>query len=245
MFKYAGGAALKGATSGINFGSKAFVKQTALDGILGMVVGGIDGYSKGESGYDLAKTSLKSGVMFGGMNYFMSVIQPLRNPLKSVFSKESSEVFGTLEGKMSRNMFEIPEGGVAGDNRGNFLKGETKAVDGAPEPEVQSFIEKFKEKYPGREYKSGHKLEHSDGRNNIEIDFETDNAILESKRGNGRGLTRQITDRLDPKINPNGKVVIGVPGSKMSRFAQRDVENAGGLMSNDIDLILELIKPDK
>ena len=29
----------------------------------------------------------------------------------------------------------------------------------------------------------------------------------------------------------------------MSRFAQQDVEKAGGLMSNDIDLILELIKP--
>ena len=117
-------------------------------------------------------------------------------------------------------------------------------IDGAPEPEVQNFIERFKEKYPGREYKSGHKLQHSDGRNNIEIDFETDNAILEFKRGNGKGLTRQIIDRQDPIVNPNGKVVIGVPGSKMSRFAQQDVENAGGLMSNDIDLILELIKPD-
>ncbi|SHJ43351.1 hypothetical protein SAMN02745163_01957 [Clostridium cavendishii DSM 21758] len=88
-----------------------------------MAVGGIDGYSNGESGYDLAKTLLKSGVMFCGMNYFMSDIKPLRNPLKSVFSKESSEAFGTLEGKMSRSMLEIPEGGVAGDNRGNFLKG--------------------------------------------------------------------------------------------------------------------------
>ena len=117
-------------------------------------------------------------------------------------------------------------------------------IDGAPEPEVQNFIERFKERYPGREYKSGHKLQHSDGRNNIEIDFETDNAILEFKRGNGKGLTRQIIDRQDPMVNPNGKVVIGVPGSKMSRFAQQDVENAGGLMSNDIDLVLELIKPD-
>lgn len=92
-------------------------------------------------------------------------------------------------------------------------------IDGAPEPEVQNFIERFKERYPGREYKSGHKLQHSDGRNNIEIDFETDNAILEFKRGNGKGLTRQIIDRQDPMVNPNGKVVIGVPGSKMSRFA--------------------------
>lgn len=117
-------------------------------------------------------------------------------------------------------------------------------IDGAPEPEVQNFIERFKERYPGREYKSGHKLQHSDGRNNIEIDFETDNAILEFKRGKGKGLTSQIIDRQDPMLNPNGKVVIGVPGSKMSRFAQQDVENAGGLMSNDIDLLLELIKPD-
>ncbi|MDE6568731.1 MAG: hypothetical protein K2K70_13520 [Lachnospiraceae bacterium] len=67
---------------------------------------------------------------------------------------------------------------------------------------------------------------------------------MEFKRGNGSGLTRQIIDRQDPMLNLNGKVVIGVPGSKMSRFAQQDVENAGGLMSNDIDLILELIKPD-
>lgn len=127
-------------------------------------------------------------------------------------------------------------GGIEGDR--------TKAsVDGAPEPEVQNFIEKFKERYPDREYKSGHTLQHSDGRS-IEIDFETDNAIIEFKRGNGKGLTRQIIDRQDIGINPTGKVVIGVPGSKMSRFAQLDVEKAGGLMSNDVDLILELIKPD-
>ena len=57
-------------------------------------------------------------------------------------------------------------------------------------------------------------------------------------------LTDQVPDRQDPKVNPAKKVVIGVPGFKMSRFAQQDVEKAGGLMSNDIDLILELIKPD-
>lgn len=78
--------------------------------------------------------------------------------------------------------------GSSGEDGGSNTKG---LIDGAPEPEVQNFIERFRKKYPGREYKSGHKLQHSDGRF-IEIDFETDNVILDFKRGNGKGLTRQI-----------------------------------------------------
>ncbi|WNS43280.1 hypothetical protein [Paenibacillus sp. MMS20-IR301] len=129
-------------------------------------------------------------------------------------------------------------------NSGSGLSspGSSKPTQGAPEPEVQNFIEKFKQEYPNREFDSGHKRQHSDGRD-IEIDFETDNSILEFKAGNGNGLTRQVTDRLDSVLNPQGKVVIGVPGLKMSKHAAQSVEKAGGLMTNDIKSLLELIKP--
>ncbi|OOO00699.1 MAG: hypothetical protein ATN35_06020 [Epulopiscium sp. Nele67-Bin004] len=116
---------------------------------------------------------------------------------------------------------------------------------GAPEPQVQNFMERFSERYPDRDFESGHIRIHSDGRENIEIDFETDNVIIEFKEGNGKGLTRQVQDRLDPMINSEGKVVIGVSGSSMSPHVKKGVEEIGGLMTNNIELLLDLIKPDK
>ena len=115
-------------------------------------------------------------------------------------------------------------------------------VIGAPEPEVQAFIQKFEALYPNRKYQSGHKRFHSDGRS-LEIDFETDNVIIEFKKGKGKGLTHQVKDRIDPLVNPNGKVVIGVPGKRKSKFVQKDVEEAGGLYSQNVQDVLDLIFP--
>ncbi len=134
----------------------------------------------------------------------------------------------------------------ARDNASSSLRGNSKrivnATDGAMEPQVQDFIRRFEERYPNRGYQSGHIGQHSNGKA-YEIDFETDNVIIEFKEGSGKGLTRQITDRLDPLINPDGKVVIGVTGKRTSRYVQKDVEAIGGLITDDIKLLLDLISP--
>jgi len=102
-----------------------------------------------------------------------------------------------------------------GKQGGVVTEGETRAEHGgsiapspqrAPEPEVQSFIRQFEERYPGRKYQSGHNRKTSDGRE-IEIDFETDNSIIESRRVEAKGLTRQIGDRMDPAVTPRAKSV--------------------------------------
>lgn len=115
---------------------------------------------------------------------------------------------------------------------------------GNKDPQVQEFAEKFEERYPGRDYKSGHTVIHSDGRE-LEVDFETDNSIIEFKEGKGKGLTRQVKDRMDSSANPQNKVVIGVSGKKSSPHVKRDIEAVGGLMSDDIQIVLDIIKPDK
>ncbi len=48
---------------------------------------------------------------------------------------------------------------------------------------------------------------------------------------------------MESSINPNGKVVIVVSGSKMSIHVRKGVEAIGGLMTNNIQLLLDLIKP--
>ncbi len=116
------------------------------------------------------------------------------------------------------------------------------ATDGTMEPQVQDFINKFEDRYPNRDYQSGHIRQHSNGKE-YEIDFETDNVIIEFKEGSGKGLTRQVSDRLDSTINPDSKVVIGVTGKRTSRHVQKDVEAIGGLITDDIELLLDLISP--
>jgi hypothetical protein len=128
---------------------------------------------------------------------------------------------------------------------GSHVEQELLAGSGAPEPEVQQFISEFKKKYPGRSYQSGHTRTHSDGRE-IEIDFETDNAIVEIKGGKGTRLTRQIKDRQDPAVNPDGKVCMGLACSSkgMSKHVKKSVEDAGGLGSGDMQEVIDVIEPD-
>lgn len=85
---------------------------------------------------------------------------------------------------------------------------------------------------------------HSDGCQ-LEIDFETDNAIIEIKDGRGKGLSRQISDRLDSSVNPSGKVCIGLAWSSsgISPHAGRSIDQAGGLSSSSMSDVVDLIKP--
>ncbi len=53
-----------------------------------------------------------------------------------------------------------------------------------------------------------------------------------------------MTDRMDSRVNHNGKIVIGVPGKRPSPHAGNSGEQAGGLFTNDIQDVLDLIKPD-
>jgi len=129
---------------------------------------------------------------------------------------------------------------------GEILEGATWADLAHSDPEVDRFARLFEQKYPGRAYQTRHSRPHSDGRL-LEIDFETDNAIIEFKGGNGAGLTRQIIDRMDPVLNPAGKVCIGVACSPrgMSRFVRQGVEDAGGLGADwsQITIVLDSLAP--
>ena len=46
---------------------------------------------------------------------------------------------------------------------------------------------------------------------------------------------------MDPSVNPNGKVVIGVTGQPTSKFIKMSIEEAGELVTSDTNLLLELI----
>jgi hypothetical protein len=90
-----------------------------------------------------------------------------------------------------------------------------------------------------------HIRRHSDGRD-IEIDFETDNAILEFKASGGSGLQHQLIDRTDIGMNPSGKTLIGVAGHRgLSRHVKRGLESNGFLASdmNNVPTILDVIAP--
>jgi len=67
----------------------------------------------------------------------------------------------------------------------------------------------------------------------LQIDIETTNAIIEVKPSNGQGLTRQVTDRQDPDVNPEGKPVIGF-APKMGH-AGDDVNAAGRIAAGGGD----------
>ncbi len=114
------------------------------------------------------------------------------------------------------------------------------------EPEVREFMHAFEKRYPGRPYEVSFERTHSVTGRKFEIDFETDNAILEFKAGNGSGLTRQIRDRTDVGLNPGGKTLIGVAGKRgLSGFVRDDVEKVGGLASDmkNVPTILDAIAP--
>jgi len=170
------------------------------------------------------------------------------------YGKRSPPASGGLEGMV--DTVETPAGRVPVGSRGGVvteakpapsMEAQSPPVpNGAPEPEVQSFIRQFEERYPGRKYQSGHNRKTSDGRE-IEIDFETDNSIIEFKAGRGKGLTRQIGDRMDPAVNPEGKVCIGVAcdAKGISPHVRKGIDGAGGVgaSGDQVGDVLDVIAP--
>ena len=77
-------------------------------------------------------------------------------------------------------------------------------------------------KYPGavKGWGEGHYV------NGAQVDIELENALMEMKLGNGKGLTKQIIARMDPAVNLNGLTVIGY--ALWMGHAARSIEAAGG-----------------
>ncbi|MEZ4786701.1 MAG: RHS repeat-associated core domain-containing protein [Flavobacterium haoranii] len=75
-----------------------------------------------------------------------------------------------------------------------------------------------------------------------EIDFETDNAIIESTISNG-GKKDQVNKLVNNKLmNPTGKPVIVHGPNYTNKLAIKDVEKEGGLVSNSMDDLISVIK---
>ncbi|WP_162259196.1 RHS repeat-associated core domain-containing protein, partial [Duganella sp. Root198D2] len=161
------------------------------------------------------------------------------NQNENITVQESNDGAGRRVGKAGHEEAGTSQESVKADKRGEQ---KTPVITTADEPEVKEFVKEFEKKYPGRPYQSGHKRTHSDGRE-LEIDFETDNAIVEIKAGQGQGLSRQVKDRLDPSINPSGKVCIGLACDRkgFSIHAKKSVEKAGGLASDKMQEVIDVI----
>ena len=77
----------------------------------------------------------------------------------------------------------------------------------------------------------------------VEIDIETTNAIIEVKSGTGQGFTRQVLARMTEDLNPMGKPVITY-GPDMRWSVMQSVNKAGGIATRDLDLLIEILRPD-
>ncbi|WP_437619298.1 RHS repeat-associated core domain-containing protein [Sorangium sp. So ce1151] len=141
-----------------------------------------------------------------------------------------------------------PIGLLGGINFYRYARNPLRWLDplGLADPGLPELIAAFEKKYPGRPYSSGHLRKHSDGRE-LEIDFETDNAIIEVKGGSGKGLGRQIKDRRDCSVNPHGKPVIGYSASGLGKHSRAEIEKQGGIAAdrNDLDALMDAIAPNK
>jgi len=78
--------------------------------------------------------------------------------------------------------------------------------------------------------------------NGHEVDIELENAIIEVKGGNGKGLEKQIRDRADI-----GKPVIG-HSPNLGPHAAKGVNKAGGIASGgrqgSLQDLIDVVKPD-
>ncbi|WP_437585606.1 RHS repeat-associated core domain-containing protein [Sorangium sp. So ce1000] len=140
-----------------------------------------------------------------------------------------------------------PIGLLGGINFYGYVRNPLRWLDplGLADPGLPELIAAFEKKYPGRSYSSGHLRKHSDGRD-LEIDFETDNVIVEVKGGTGKGLGRQIKDRRDCKVNPHGKPVVGYSASGLGKHSRAEIERQGGIAAErkDLDALMAAIAPD-
>ncbi|RYZ17839.1 MAG: hypothetical protein EOO70_00785, partial [Myxococcaceae bacterium] len=119
------------------------------------------------------------------------------------------------------------------------------------EPNVQRFIKQFMARYPGRSFMAGHNRLTGDGDKHVEIDFETDNAVIEFKGGAGNGLQGQLDVRTDVGLNPAQKVLIGVATNdkgdgRMGLTVRRMLDEKNYIAADrfQIDTLIEVLAPD-
>ena len=109
------------------------------------------------------------------------------------------------------------------------------------DPEVERLVRAIEARYPGRVV--GVNFE----RGGLEIDIETKNAIIEAKAGRGKGLGRQVTDRLSGSPNPTEKPVIGY-SPRLGPHAAKEIDKRGGIAAGgvacDLETLLEILRPD-
>ncbi|MBI1929610.1 hypothetical protein HYR99_35855 [Candidatus Poribacteria bacterium] len=71
--------------------------------------------------------------------------------------------------------------------------------------------------------------------------------MIEVKAGRGKGLGRQVTDRLSGPANPTEKPVIGY-SPRLGPHAARDINMRGGIAAGgvacDLETLLEILRPD-
>ena len=109
------------------------------------------------------------------------------------------------------------------------------------DPEVEKLTKAIEERYPG------HVIGVNFERGGLEIDIETRNAIIEVKAGRGKGLGRQVTDRLSGPANPEKKPVIGY-SQQLGPHAAREINKRGGIAAGgvacDLEILLEILRPN-
>ncbi len=111
----------------------------------------------------------------------------------------------------------------------------------ADSPEAQALVDAIWKRYPG-EIVAVNGL---DPTGLYRIDVETKKAYIEVKPTNGQGLTKQVRDRLNPQVNPQGKLVIGY--APQLGHAGESIRKSGGIPMGGhygtLEDLLRLIAP--
>jgi hypothetical protein len=129
---------------------------------------------------------------------------------------------------------------AAADIGGSGVAAKTAKLWTSPDPDVGFLANAIENRYPGSV------LGLNIPRAGSEIDIETVNAIIEVKGGGGKGLGKQITDRLSGPLNPTGKPVIGY-ARNLGPFAAREINRRGGIAAggaaSTLDTLLDILAP--
>jgi len=103
------------------------------------------------------------------------------------------------------------------------------------DPHVGELANAIEQRYPG------HVVAVNEFRDGVEIDIETQNAIIEVKSGNLSGIGQQITTRLQ-----FGKPVIGYSPT-MTKWGAREINNRGGIAAgggfSTLEDLLDVLAP--
>ncbi|MBI1924937.1 hypothetical protein HYR99_11910 [Candidatus Poribacteria bacterium] len=106
------------------------------------------------------------------------------------------------------------------------------------DPLVADLANKIEARYPGHVVGVNQKIRDARGRIVTDIDIELQNANIQVKSGEGKGLTRQVIKTQAISDKP-----IIAFGPNLGRHVQRSVARRGALVTTDENLLLEVIKP--